>query len=1027
MTYLRILLTLLYMATCFQTWSQSKIVRRYLTEDGLSSRSILDVSIDSMSYMWICAESDVNVFDGNSFKTLNTALYNKMNVQSCKKLLAHNDRLLIQSLGDPNNFSAYNLKTGLAKSLDIRKLFVDFSEIKQLKTENNWYVSAKKKENIKIFVFDFEQFNFTPEITISNKDRAAQSFVFSPIQDDKHFIMFDNLEWIIINKQNQIIDKNRAQPLTNTLGKPKKIYIDKLNRIWLQFDQSDLLYRFNLEKNKIIPVKQIKPSGNKLIFNEDKHNNLILVDNTERNTNAVYRISASNEVQLDTNILKINTNIIKIFGENFDRKQWIASYEGLIMRPVKNPFVRSIYAKKINSPLEGNIVRGVAVDNTDVYFTTEQYSLPKKFSAFDQQKSISEINYFSKSTFFCNYDLKIKDNKIWRVGCDDKREGRIESYDLTNRTYSLIKDKNHFRTFDFYKDYLFVASYDDQNKSDLFVAHKDLKKISPLTYKDTNPIKDLALKINYLKVYSDSLWIATNQGLYHYDIESKSIRAFSDNPELKNLYILYFLIKDRTFYLCTKSKGLVVYDTDTDQIQTFDMANGLSNGTAASVYIDHKANIWVPTFKGLNVIRPDHTLGYFFEEDGISNNEFNRYAIASIDSSKVYFGTLNGLTELDLSNYHKQKAPPIRLTQITEIRQDNKAIVHNLRWTQEGELKFNQGVKSLKLEFANPGLLNEDTPHYWIRIKGHQDAWTPLNNDNQFALSNLRHGTYDIEVKSVNALGLVPEKHYKHRIVIYAPLYKRKGFLALMAVVGSIALILYSSNNRVQRIQNREEEKRKVAERFAELELQALRSQMNPHFIFNSLGSIQYFIQTADIQAADSYLTKFAQLMRKYLDASKEKFITLEEEAKLIKLYIDIERLRLDNSFDYKITFDSDIIASDILIPSMLIQPFVENAIVHGLSGLKDRKGFLQIRAFYNNDELNIVIDDNGVGRKVSASKKMAMGKQHKSRGIHIARDRINTLNKIGKANIEIKVVDKLSEDQKPLGTAVVIIIKSQK
>ena len=153
---------------------------------------------------------------------------------------------------------------------------------------------------------------------------------------------------------------------------------------------------------------------------------------------------------------------------------------------------------------------------------------------------------------------------------------------------------------------------------------------------------------------------------------------------------------------------------------------------------------------------------------------------------------------------------------------------------------------------------------------------------------------------------------------------------------------------------------------------------MNPHFIFNALGSIQYFIQTYDTVKADEFLSNFAMLMRSILESSKSKYISLSEEIKLIELYVGLEKIRFENLFDYQIAID-DNLDLESKVPPMIIQPFVENAINHGLYHLKGRKGLLNLTFdAINNNELKISISDNGIGRKAAAKLR---NKNHKSRG----------------------------------------------
>lgn len=152
--------------------------------------------------------------------------------------------------------------------------------------------------------------------------------------------------------------------------------------------------------------------------------------------------------------------------------------------------------------------------------------------------------------------------------------------------------------------------------------------------------------------------------------------------------------------------------------------------------------------------------------------------------------------------------------------------------------------------------------------------------------------------------------------------------------------------------------------RVAETELKALRAQMNPHFIFNSLNAIRYYMGENDTAAADDYLVMFANLIRSILENSEKKYISIAEEIRILKLYIEAEMLRMPGSFNYEINVSEDIDQKTTLIPPMLIQPLVENSIWHGFAKNKKDKGFLQLKVGQKNGYLYIMIDDNGTGRK---------------------------------------------------------------
>ena len=180
----------------------------------------------------------------------------------------------------------------------------------------------------------------------------------------------------------------------------------------------------------------------------------------------------------------------------------------------------------------------------------------------------------------------------------------------------------------------------------------------------------------------------------------------------------------------------------------------------------------------------------------------------------------------------------------------------------------------------------------------------------------------------------------------------------------------------------------------AELQMTSLRLQMNPHFIFNSLNSIQYFIYNNNKEEAGEYLTKFSRLIREILEHANDNTISQADEIKMLELYLELEMLRFDNKFDYELEIDPAIDLYNIEIPSMLIQPFVENAIIHGLMGKNDTKGKIKIIFQKEGDGIRCIIEDNGIGREKAEEIKKQRVMHKKSLGIKVTKDRLEMMMK---------------------------------
>jgi sensor histidine kinase YesM len=206
----------------------------------------------------------------------------------------------------------------------------------------------------------------------------------------------------------------------------------------------------------------------------------------------------------------------------------------------------------------------------------------------------------------------------------------------------------------------------------------------------------------------------------------------------------------------------------------------------------------------------------------------------------------------------------------------------------------------------------------------------------------------------------------------------------------------------------------------------ALRAQMNPHFVFNCLNSIQECIVTQKYGEASLYLNKFSKLFRSVLNNSGKVMVTLAEEIEVLDLYLTLEHMRFEKSFDYSIHTDEDLEADEILIPSMLLQPYVENALWHGLM---HKEGDRKLCIFFNKEEddtFKCVIEDNGIGRKkaLELKEQQSKTKRHVSKGMSISKDRIELLQKQGQ-HAHLYIVDKYNEAGEAAGTKVVVELSS--
>ena len=231
-----------------------------------------------------------------------------------------------------------------------------------------------------------------------------------------------------------------------------------------------------------------------------------------------------------------------------------------------------------------------------------------------------------------------------------------------------------------------------------------------------------------------------------------------------------------------------------------------------------------------------------------------------------------------------------------------------------------------------------------------------------------------------------------------------------------MAIIFYQKGHR---------NKLETAKMKAELQTRLLRSQMNPHFIFNCLNSIENFIMQNDKRQASDYLNKFSKLIRSILDSSRNEMVPVAKDMEVLKLYIELEQLRFNNKFNYKDFIDPALAGGDYRVPSLLIQSYVENAIVHGLANSENTDLHLTVTASLENDRIKYIIQDNGIGRAKSSEYNRLNKPFHKSIGLKISEDRICLFNGQHGSNGSILITDLIDEYNNPDGTKVEITIKA--
>ncbi len=330
-------------------------------------------------------------------------------------------------------------------------------------------------------------------------------------------------------------------------------------------------------------------------------------------------------------------------------------------------------------------------------------------------------------------------------------------------------------------------------------------------------------------------------------------------------------------------------------------------------------------------------------------------------------------------------------------------------------------LNNISFTFRGICFTNPEKVKYIFKLEGWDKSWSPETKDNAVQYSNLPAGKYTFKVRSCNNEGVWNLEPLIFKFNIDPPFWKRWWFI-LSLILFIIAMVIVAFRLRINQVKKQQRREAKQQVEIAKNELKALRAQMNPHFLFNSLNSIMNYIMNKNDDEAIFFLNKFARLMRLILNNSEKQQVTLSEEIDSLKLYLELEQMRFNNKFEYQIIVDAKIDAGYEEVPTMLIQPYVENAILHGLTPSK-MNGNLIIELRYQGDFMVCTIKDDGIGRKKSFEMKQNQAREHKSMGMKIANDRLRLLNSINNSELSVKIDDLYDINGNAKGTSVNIFI----
>jgi hypothetical protein len=483
-----------------------------------------------------------------------------------------------------------------------------------------------------------------------------------------------------------------------------------------------------------------------------------------------------------------------------------------------------------------------------------------------------------------------------------------------------------------------------------------------------------------------SLWFSSINGLSEI-VEGNIYNYYQTSPLLTRRINDIQQMEDGTIILATDGYGLVCVKNDRI-IKVISQKDGLADNICKKLFIKN-GKVWVVTNQGINKVTlsgKELSIETFEYTNSLLKDDVNGLYI---DNNYAYFATNSGMVYFQIAPVKPfNEAPKVYITSI--VNNQTKLNIGNPDYV------LNPSNNSITFYYSAVDFQNRNIT-YRYRLKG-DATWTETRT-RRLEFSSLEPGKYNFELsaKSNDSGWSKPalvvfelEKHY----------WQSLWFIALLSTIGGF--ILYKAAVTITRRQkNKEQEQLLLKNKILMLEQRALQAMMNPHFVFNVMNSIQHYINTKDTGSANKVLTGFARLIRKNLEICTKSYISVEEEIEYLELYLSLEKKRFGGKLNYQITVDQAIDRDETLLPSMILQPYIENAIWHGIMPKEDGGTILVNISISPENKLSIQIKDDGIGIDNSLKEKKG---EHISKGMSLTNERINLLNQVGTNPIQITI-----------------------
>ncbi len=856
---------------------------------------------------------------------------------------------------------------------------------------------------------------------------------------------------------------NISDQLKNTGTNIGTLLVDKENNVWFGSEITGL-YKIENKNNSYSAKKFDKNNGftNNVItsIKQNKDGNIWIGTYGD----GAYVFDSKKFYRVDLNLELYQQTVLDFY---FDDKNnvWMATRNNGVCQ--YNTITKTFNWLTTNEGLSNNHVHCIMQDKSlNYWFGTS---------------GGGACNYFGKQ--FTQYDKTsgLTENYVYTMFRDSKKRMWVATYDKGVCVYDSLK----FKPFNVSNGFanVKVKAIAEDNAGNIYLGTdgQGVYVYDGIVFK---PLEGLDKKYirSIIKDKLGNLWMASATGLYKIDLNKPAVQIFNfmeqDGLLRNRLVALHFDKQNRLWYAtesgligslmddkvektnisvkeslpCNTIRclaedengnlwvgtdgGIVSFPTykSNHKMETYNEAKGLTSSNVYLLAFDRKNNLFSGNEKGLDYLEIDKeqkiiNVKHYGKGEGFTGIENVQNSVFKDDDGSIWFGTINGLSKYNPENLTKNKNEPVM--RISDVKLKYKSISNTTYnnfvgdWNTISNLELPYDQNDIGFEFVGINFSNPEAVKYQWKLVGFDGDWSPVTKEHTYSYTNLKAGDYVFMVKACNEDGVWNKEPVTLKFHISPPFWLRPWFITVSLLFIS-CLVFFFFRIRINRIKTKAlegQKKLQLEKEVLELEQKALRLQMNPHFIFNALNSIQSQIGTDNEQTARYYLAKFSRLMRQILDNSRNTVITLEEEVNTLENYLLIEKFCNGDRFDYKISVDENIEKDYVKIPSMLLQPFIENAIKHGLKYIEGKRGLIEVVFSEKNNLLECSVTDNGIGRK-KAEELNAASKEtyHKSTALIVTQERLDLLKEDSKIK-SLEILDLYDEKYNASGTKVIIRI----